>query len=115
MQQSNDRFLTKEERESKLNAAVCLCCGEILISKHTHDYVVCGCDNHSMVDGGPDYRKRGGVDMSKVITVYTLEKANSLRELALELKAAPKWKDVRENTKGNNHSRDDEGTSLCGA
>lgn len=40
------------------NAAKCLLCGEILQSKHRHDYRTCSCGN-LMVDGGLDYVRRG--------------------------------------------------------
>lgn len=39
------------------NAVKCLVCGDIIESKHRHDYVTCGCGNVS-VDGGTDYLKR---------------------------------------------------------
>lgn len=40
------------------NAAKCLKCGDVIFSKHRHDYVSCSCGNVS-VDGGFDYSKRG--------------------------------------------------------
>lgn len=39
------------------NRARCLICGDIITSKHTHDFQTCSCGNLS-VDGGPDYRRR---------------------------------------------------------
>lgn len=39
------------------NAVQCKKCGDIIESKHTHDYVTCKCGNVS-VDGGKDYCKR---------------------------------------------------------
>lgn len=44
----------------------CLECGKTIESKHRHDYVTCGCPNQTMVDGGNDYCRYGGVDISKV-------------------------------------------------
>lgn len=34
----------------------CLCCGDILVSKHRHDYVACSCNNLS-IDGGTSYQR----------------------------------------------------------
>ena len=39
------------------NKAKCLKCGDIIESKHRHDFVTCKCGNIS-VDGGRDYHKR---------------------------------------------------------
>jgi len=39
------------------NKAKCLICGEILESKHRHDFRTCKCGNLS-IDGGKDYLKR---------------------------------------------------------
>lgn len=48
------------------NAAKCLACGVTVESKHRHDYVVCGCPNQTMVDGGLAYLRRGAVDWGQV-------------------------------------------------
>lgn len=48
------------------NAVRCLDCGAVLISWHRHDYKVCGCDNHTMVDGGNDYHRRGGKNFDRI-------------------------------------------------
>lgn len=40
------------------NEAQCLLCGDIIESKHRHDYVGCRCDN-LFVDGGHTYLRRG--------------------------------------------------------
>ena len=40
------------------NKAKCKFCGDIIESKHVHDYVVCKCGKIS-VDGGKYYLKRG--------------------------------------------------------
>lgn len=39
------------------NEAKCLKCGDIIFSRHTHDFVTCSCGNVS-VDGGLSYLKR---------------------------------------------------------
>jgi hypothetical protein len=47
----------------KLNRAKCLNCGDILVSKHVHDWVACSCFSHNtgiFIDGGNDYWKYGG-------------------------------------------------------
>lgn len=43
------------------NKVKCLACGMILESKFRHDYRVCPCPNETMVDGGNDYLRYGGV------------------------------------------------------
>jgi hypothetical protein len=48
------------------NIVVCLECAKILESKHRHDYKECGCPQATMVDGGTDYIKCGGKDLSKL-------------------------------------------------
>jgi len=50
------------KRKIRLNSAMCLVCGDIITSKHVHDYVVCTCGALS-VDGGLDYLKRGFIKM----------------------------------------------------
>jgi len=44
----------------KSNKARCTVCGDIIESKHRHDYVSCKCGAIS-VDGGKDYLKRNFV------------------------------------------------------
>lgn len=48
------------------NSVLCTQCGETLVSYHTHDYKKCSCENETMVDGGTDYQRFGGKDLSKV-------------------------------------------------
>tara|TARA_R110000822_G_scaffold5031_13_gene21882 strand:+ start:7154 stop:7561 length:408 start_codon:yes stop_codon:yes gene_type:complete len=44
------------------NAANCLSCGDLIVSKHRHDFVTCTCGAIS-VDGGQEYLRRvGGFD-----------------------------------------------------
>lgn len=40
------------------NAAQCLLCGDIVESKHRHDFRRCSCGN-IFVDGGREYVRRG--------------------------------------------------------
>ena len=40
------------------NEAQCMKCGDIIVSKHVHDFVECGC-GAIYVDGGMEYLKRG--------------------------------------------------------
>ena len=44
----------------------CLQCGEILHSKHRHDFVQCKCSNEAFVDGGYDYCRYGAMKMHLV-------------------------------------------------
>ena len=39
------------------NKAKCKLCGQVIESKHRHDFVTCDCGEIS-VDGGKDYRRR---------------------------------------------------------
>ena len=58
------------------STATCKKCGDVLVSMHRHDYVTCGCDNKTMLDGGTDYQRYGGADLDLVDlsnTVYLTE------------------------------------------
>lgn len=46
-----------EKRRILKNALKCLRCGDIIESKHRHDFQTCSCGNFS-VDGGHDYIRR---------------------------------------------------------
>lgn len=61
-------FKAEEEKEmSKYPGAIqCLVCKTVLVSFTCHDYKTCGCPNQTMIDGGHDYLKYGGKDMSKI-------------------------------------------------
>jgi len=41
------------------NAVTCLACGDLIVSKHRHDFVTCTCGAVS-VDGGQSYLRRVG-------------------------------------------------------
>ena len=41
------------------NKAMCASCGDVIISKHRHDFVKCKC-GQTFVDGGSDYFRAGG-------------------------------------------------------
>jgi hypothetical protein len=41
-------------------------CGEILISRYLHDFKACNCSNVTCVDGGRDYKRRGGVELGMI-------------------------------------------------
>lgn len=49
-----------------LNRIICLECAEVLTSYYTHDYKTCNCANQTMIDGGLDYQRYGGVDLHKI-------------------------------------------------
>jgi len=55
------------------NRAKCLICGEILESKHRHDFKTCKCGNLS-VDGGKDYIKRSVKYIDKYRDLSKVEK-----------------------------------------
>ena len=48
------------------NVVQCLQCNMVLVSFDRHDYKTCNCPNQTMIDGGYDYLRCGGKDMSKV-------------------------------------------------
>lgn len=47
----------------------CLCCGEILESRHCHDFQNCKCENQTFVDGGNDYLRIGGKDLGQIVVI----------------------------------------------
>jgi hypothetical protein len=49
-----------------LNRVQCRECGEVLTSYHRHDYKTCSCTNETMVDGGNDYQRYGGLNLDLV-------------------------------------------------
>jgi hypothetical protein len=53
---SDEYFFTKIVS----NKAKCKTCGDVIESKHVHDYVNCKCGAIA-VDGGKDYLKRAGI------------------------------------------------------
>jgi hypothetical protein len=55
-----------------LNRIQCKGCGEVLTSYNRHDYKTCGCENETMVDGGTDYQRYGGKDLSLVDSSSTI-------------------------------------------
>ncbi len=60
------------EKQIILNRVQCRECGEVLTSYHRHDYKTCGCTNETMVDGGNEYQRYGGVDLDLVDTSSTI-------------------------------------------
>ena len=56
----------------KLNRVKCRLCGDIIESKHRHDFVVCKCGS-IFIDGGHDYCRYGtlkeGVSFNDILEV----------------------------------------------
>jgi DNA-directed RNA polymerase subunit RPC12/RpoP len=50
------------------NRCKCLACGDIIESMHRHDFVTCKC-GAIFTDGGTDYVRRGGKDLSLIENV----------------------------------------------
>ncbi|MEA3370310.1 MAG: hypothetical protein U9Q40_03150 [Campylobacterota bacterium] len=48
------------------NKIKCLNCGAILESKSRHDFKRCECENETFIDGGLDYQRSGGKDLSLI-------------------------------------------------
>ena len=55
-----------EVKQIILNRVQCRECGEVLTSYNRHDYKTCGCTNETMVDGGTDYQRYGGLNLDLV-------------------------------------------------
>ena len=60
------------EKQIILNRVQCRECGEMLTSYHRHDYKTCGCTNETMVDGGNEYQRYGGLNLDLVDTSSTI-------------------------------------------
>lgn len=71
-----------KERELYYNAVECLNCHEILVSHSRHDYVKCSCENETFVDGGLEYIRYGGKDLSLVFSrpIYSDSSHETIRE-----------------------------------
>jgi hypothetical protein len=83
--------MTKPINQNRIR---CVCCGQEATSTHRHDFQqlgVCGnkppCRNHSFVDGGNDYCRIGGIDMSLVETWNPIEQKwnETTNQLAVDL------------------------------
>jgi hypothetical protein len=61
-----------ETKQIILNRVQCRECGEVLTSYHRHDYKTCGCTNETMVDGGTNYQRYGGLNLDLVDTSLTV-------------------------------------------
>lgn len=48
------------------NAIKCLVCNTVLESKHRHNFVECGCENQTFVDGGLSYTRLGAINLDLV-------------------------------------------------
>lgn len=55
-----------KQRKKYPNIIQCLQCNWVLVSNYRHDYKTCDCLNQAMIDGGYDYLRCGGKDMSKI-------------------------------------------------
>jgi len=54
------------EKQIILNRVQCRECGEVLTSYNRHDYKTCSCTNETMIDGGTDYQRYGGLNLDLV-------------------------------------------------
>lgn len=50
----------------RANRAECARCGDVIESKHRHDYQTCSC-GEIFVDGGLAYLRRGAKDLASII------------------------------------------------
>lgn len=68
-------MVTRTRYVVTLNKAKCKVCGDVIESKHRHDFVRCSCGEIS-VDGGKDYLKRNAKNFDNLIEMsegYTEE------------------------------------------
>ena len=56
----------KPKKRAYPNIIECLSCGTVLVSFDRHDFKQCKCLNETFIDGGYDYLRFGGNDMSKI-------------------------------------------------
>lgn len=56
-------------KELICNKAKCKKCGDVIISYHRHDHVICGCGSIS-TDGGNSYLRRSGIEWLEDQSVY---------------------------------------------
>lgn len=62
------------------NKAKCLACGDIIESRHRHDFVECSC-GAIFVDGGHDYFRAGGdPSLFESLSVVEDEDADLIKE-----------------------------------
>ena len=88
------------------NAIKCKVCGEVIESKHCHDWQCCKCFRDSggakgcFVDGGDSYLRRGGnpdeyeeLSETRPYTAKEIEEENKRREESYRLLYGNDWKD----------------------
>jgi hypothetical protein len=59
-------MVTRTREVVLVNKCQCRSCGDIIESKHRHDFVRCGC-GAIFTDGGTSYIRRGAKDFSDII------------------------------------------------
>ncbi len=63
------------EKKILRNLAKCLVCGDVVESRHRHDWVACSC-GAIFVDGGKDYLRRGFTRLEDIEEMSEYEDAN---------------------------------------
>lgn len=61
---------TKHKEPNKYGFVMCPDCGARLVSLSRHDFQMCSCPFEAMVDGGSEYYRVGGKELSRLITGY---------------------------------------------
>lgn len=74
--------MNNKDKKIVLNRIMCDSCKDIIISRHTHDYVTCKCGNVS-TDGGTSYFHRSWKDGATYtdMTLYTDSDFEEIRKL----------------------------------
>jgi len=62
-------IILKEE----IQGVLCPNCGKVMVSWHRHDYRTCSCSNETMIDGGRDYLRFGGVIRPQPVRIIPAE------------------------------------------
>ena len=57
----------KKSKKPEIAGVQCPKCDKRLFSWSVHDYKTCGCPNETMVDGGRDYLRYGGMELPEMV------------------------------------------------
>lgn len=60
---------------------VCRGCDTVLVSIDRHHFVQCGCENETFLDGGMDYQRIGGKDLSLIENVMVDMQTGAIKNL----------------------------------
>jgi hypothetical protein len=67
-----DDFFSDTPKQILFNVIQCVCCEDVIESRHVHDFVSCFCGAVS-VDGGRDYLKRSFTDIDDFVELSIIK------------------------------------------